>query len=99
LGGIRIAARPVLAAALVSLLCGCAEIGPSIPPGNDWTTPARPGNPAATAVPRHTAADGMPIRKVPAVRRALTTTFERRADGGAAHRYQHRQLAPDPQGL
>jgi hypothetical protein len=75
LGRIRIAARPILAAALVSLICGCAEIGPSIPPGNDWTTPARPGNPAATAVPPHTAAGGMPIRRVPAARRALTTTL------------------------
>jgi hypothetical protein len=72
LGRIRIAARPILAAALVSLLCGCGEIGPSIPPGNDWTV-AGASNPADTA--GRPPAGSAPISKVPAVRRALTATL------------------------
>lgn len=71
---IRIGARSVLAAALVSLLCGCGEIAPSIPPGNDWTVPARAGNPG-TAVPPGTTADSIPIRRVSAARRALNVSL------------------------
>lgn len=59
----------MLAAALVSMLCGCAEIAPSIPPVNDWTVPAKASNPAGTA------ADTMFIRTVPMARRALAATL------------------------
>jgi hypothetical protein len=64
----------VLAAALVSLLCGCGEIAPSIPPGNDWTVAAGASNPAATAVPPRTAGSTL-IRKVSAARRALNASL------------------------
>jgi Glycoside Hydrolase Family 113 len=75
LGTIRIGARLLLAAAVVSLLCGCAEIAPSVPAANDWTVPAKPGNAAGRAVPRRPAAVGPPIRTVPAARRALAATL------------------------
>jgi len=65
----------MLAAALVSLLCGCGEIAPSVPSGNDWTVAAGASNPAATAVPPRTAAGRTLIRKVPAARRALTAVL------------------------
>ena len=54
------------------MLCGCAQIAPSIPPVNDWTVPAQAGNPAAAPRP---AADEIPIRTVPAARRALTAAL------------------------
>jgi hypothetical protein len=65
----------MLAAALVSLLCGCGEIAPSIPPGNDWTVAAGASSPAATAVPPRTTAGSTLIRKVSAERRALTAAL------------------------
>jgi hypothetical protein len=65
----------MLAAALVSLLCGCGEIAPSVPSGNDWTVAAGAGNPAATAIPPPTAAGRTLIRKVSAARRALTAAL------------------------
>ncbi len=75
MGRIRVGARPLLAAAFVSLLCGCGGIAPSIPPGNDWTVAAGASNPAGTAVPPHTPAGPTQIRKVSVARRALTATL------------------------
>ena len=72
---IRIGARSALAAALVSLLCGCGEIAPSVPPANDWTVPAAAGHPGGTAVPPGTTADVIPIRRVSAARRALNASL------------------------
>ncbi len=72
---IRVGARSTLAAALVSLLCGCGEIGPSIPPGNDWTVAGGAGHPAAAAAPPHATAENTPIRKVSAAHRALAATL------------------------
>jgi hypothetical protein len=72
---IRVGARFLLAAAVVSLLCGCAEIAPSVPPGADWTVSAKASNAAGTAVPPRPGADGTPIRTVPTARRALAATL------------------------
>jgi hypothetical protein len=71
----------MLAAAFVSFLCGCGEMAPSVPSGNDWTVAAGASKPAGTAVPTRTAvpprftAGGTPIRKVSAWRAALTATL------------------------
>ena len=65
----------MLTAALVSLLCGCGEIAPCIPPGTHWTVPARAGNPAGTAVPPGATADVIPMRRVSAARRALNASL------------------------
>src|SRR5260370_42515092 len=54
------------------MLCGCMDIAPSIPPGNNWTVPARADRPA---VPPGTTAESPLMRKVPAARRALTATL------------------------
>jgi hypothetical protein len=75
LGRIRIAAWPILAAALVALLCGCGEIAPSIPPGNDWTVAAGASSPAGAAVPSGITAGPTPVRTVSAERSALTATL------------------------
>jgi hypothetical protein len=64
--------RPILAAALVWMLCGCTDIAPSIPPGNNWTVPARADHPA---VPPRTTAGSTLIGKVPAARQALTAAL------------------------
>jgi hypothetical protein len=61
--------------AAAAALAGCAQMGPSIPAGNDWTTaPAAGGTPRATPSPTP-AYGGAGVRTVPAAKSALAATL------------------------
>jgi hypothetical protein len=66
----------VLAASLVTALCGCAGVGvgPAIPAGNGWTAPASPARGVVTAG-SHLGIGGMLVSKVPAARGKLKATL------------------------